>query len=97
MNITLEQGDFGTYLVVAEDGQDILIQTDFDYPGIASTFGWSPCECGATDGTVDCGHKSASQMIAKAQAFLDDNIGESVEDPGYFQRGDDDEVVDLVW
>jgi hypothetical protein len=85
MKITLEQGDFGTYLVVAEDGRDILIQTDFDYPGIASTFGWSPCECGATDGTVDCRHKTASQMIAEAQAFLDDNIGQSVEDPGYFE------------
>jgi hypothetical protein len=85
MRITLERGDFGTYLVVAEDGRDILIQTDFDYPGIASTFGWSPCECGATDGTVDCGHKSASQMIAEAQTFLDDNIGESVEAPGYFE------------
>jgi hypothetical protein len=85
MNVTLEQGDFGTYRVVAEDGQDILIQTDFDLPGIASTFGWSPCDCGTTDGTVDCGHKTASQMIAEAQAFLDDNIGESVEDPGYFE------------
>ncbi len=85
MKITLEQGDFGTYLVVAEDGQDILIQTDFDFPGIASTFGWSPCECGATDGTVDCGHKTASQMIAEAQRFLDENIGQSVEDPGYFE------------
>jgi hypothetical protein len=85
MKITLEQGDFGTYLVVAEDGRDILIQTDFDFPGIASTFGWSPCECGATDGTVDCGHKTTSQMIAEAQAHLDDNIGQSVEDPGYFE------------
>ena len=85
MKITLERGDFSTYLIVAEDGRDILIQTDFDYPGIASTFGWSPCDCGATDGTVDCGHKAASQMIAEAQMFLDDNIGESVEDPGYFE------------
>jgi hypothetical protein len=85
MKITLERGDFGTYLVVAEDGRDILIQNDFDYPGIASTFGWSPCECGATDGTVDCGHKTASQMIAEAQAFLDENIGQSVADPGYFE------------
>ncbi len=28
-------------LIVAEDGRDILVQTDFDYPGFASTFGWS--------------------------------------------------------
>jgi hypothetical protein len=85
MRITLQQGYFGTYLVVAGNGRDILIQTDFDYPSIASTFGWSPCVCGHTDGTVDCAHKTASQMIAEAQAFLDDHIGDSVEDPGYFE------------
>ena len=36
------------------------------------------------DGTVDCLHKKATDMIVEAQAFLDDHIGESVEDPGYF-------------
>jgi len=85
MSITLLHGEFGTYLLVAEDGRDILIQTDFDYPGFARTFGWSPCECGETDGTVDCPHKTVSQMIGEAQAFLDDHLGESVEDPGYFE------------
>jgi hypothetical protein len=86
MKITLERGDFGfTYLLVAEDGRDILIQSDWDYPGTATTFGWRACECGATDGTVNCPHKTASEMIADAQAYLDEHIGESVEDPGYFQ------------
>jgi len=85
MKITLQKGDFGfTYLVVAEDGRDILIQSDWDYPGIASTFGWTPCECGATDGTVDCLHKTASQMIVEAQDYLDDHLGETMDDPGYF-------------
>lgn len=28
-------------LIVAEDGRDILVQSDWDYPGFASTFGWS--------------------------------------------------------
>ncbi len=27
--------------IVADNGRDILIQTDWDWPGIASTFGWS--------------------------------------------------------
>lgn len=84
MKITLEEGDFGTYRLEAEDGRDLLIQTDFDFPGIAATFGWIPCPCGHTDGTVDCAHKTASAMIAEARAFLDANLGESVEDPGYF-------------
>lgn len=27
--------------IVADDGRKVLIQTDWDYPGTASTFGWS--------------------------------------------------------
>jgi hypothetical protein len=84
MNITLESGDYGTYVLGADDGREILIQTDWDFPGVASTFGWSPCECGRTDGTVDCPHRAASAMIAEAAQYLDDHVGESVDDPGYF-------------
>lgn len=38
--------------IVNDDGQSVLIQTDWDYPGVAGTFGWSPMmvqrceECG---------------------------------------------------
>lgn len=28
--------------IIAEDGQERLIQTDWDFCGVASTFGWSP-------------------------------------------------------
>jgi hypothetical protein len=84
MNITLESGDYGSYLLVAGDGRDVLIQTDGDFPGVASSFGWVPCPCGRTDGTVNCPHKAASAMIAEAAQYLDDHVGESVEDPGYF-------------
>jgi len=85
MKVTLERGDFGTYLLVAEDGRDILIQTDWDYPATAGNLGWQPC-CSLTDGTIDCpnGEKTASEMIAEAGEYLDKSIGESFEDPGYF-------------
>jgi hypothetical protein len=83
MSITLQSGDYGTYLLVADDGEEILIQTDWDFPGVAIAFGWRPCHCG-TDGTVDCPHKTASTMIAEATEYLDDHVGVSVEDPGYF-------------
>jgi hypothetical protein len=86
MNITLENGDFGTYLLIAEDGRDILIQTDWDYPGIASSFGWQACKCGMTDGTVNCKHKTASEMIEDAGNFLNDHIGDTIPDPGYFEN-----------
>jgi hypothetical protein len=84
--ITLESGQFGwDYIIEHTDGRTVLIQSDWDYPGVASTFGWQPCPCGATDGTVDCRHKTASDMIAEASEYLDDNIGGTVEDPGYFE------------
>jgi len=118
VEITLESGDYGTYLLVCEDGRDLMIQTDYDYPGIASNLGWSPqrlhvlgCECGGlsdvgsphavmklgqssicccshkhTDGTIDCkecGTKGIA-FINSAREYLDDHIGESFEDPGYF-------------
>ena len=89
MKITIQHGDFGTYLLVAENGQELLVQSDWDFPGIANSFGWTPCICGATDGTVACAHKQASEMIAEAQAFLDDHIGEGTEDPGYFGERDE--------
>jgi hypothetical protein len=86
-SIRLESGDFGTYLIVDEEsGEDILIQTDWDYPGVASTFGWPGHEHGETDGTVKCPVCGAEpmDMINEAQEWLDDHIGETAEDPGYF-------------
>jgi hypothetical protein len=85
MKITLQSGDFGTFLLVADDGRNILIQTDWDFPGVASVLGWRACKCGETDGTVDCTHKTAGQMIAEARAYLDDHTGDTVDDPGYFE------------
>jgi len=67
--------------------ESILIQTDWDYPGIASTFGWIPCTCGETDGTIDCSHHTVSEMIQNARQYIEDHIGDTVDDPGYFQNG----------
>lgn len=108
------------YLITHDDGRDILIQSDWDFCGVASSFGWRPenkeecdwdtsecefcalkeecedgkfvsCQCWqfGTDGTVECPncHKTASEFISDAAAFLDDSP-DSVEDPGYF--GDED-------
>ena len=55
--VTLESGDCGTYLLVSDTGADLLIQTDYDFPGVAANLGFVPCEeCNLTDGTVDCKH-----------------------------------------
>lgn len=84
--IRLEPGLYGWDYVIrnTETEEAILIETDWDYPGVASTFGWVPCECGFTDGTVDCEHRTASEMIQEAQEWLDAHLYEEVEDPGYF-------------
>lgn len=91
--ITLDEGQFGwDYLIVHDDGRDLLIQSDWDYPGIAMTFGWSPCaKCrrscrGATDGTNDCRRRGAGAHIENASEWLDAHIGKRVEDPGYFEE-----------
>ena len=91
--ITIELAEprrMGNLLIVSNDetippeDRGIPIQTDGDYPRIASTFGWIACECGETDGTVDCSHRTAGEMIGEAFEFLLDHEGETVRDPGYF-------------
>lgn len=89
MDISFESHVAGTWILTAADGRTILVQTDWDYPGLASTFGWVPCrQCNATDGTVDCEHRTASEMICEASQWLADHEGKSVEDPGYFDSED---------
>ena len=75
-----------------DESATVLIQTDYDWPGLASSFGWSPCcGSGSTDGTIacpDCGAQ-AGELIESAGEYLDalvDSPGEErfVQDPGYF-------------
>lgn len=71
------------FLLRYEDDKTVLFQADWDYPSLASNFGWVACECGETDGTIDCPHKTASRMIAEAEEFLDAHVGDVILDPGY--------------
>lgn len=62
-----------------------LVQVDYDFPGLASTFGFIPCrKCNFTDGTISCKHHTVTDMISRARQFLDNSIGIIVDDPGYF-------------
>lgn len=58
----------------------VLIQSDWDYPGVASRTGFVPCDCGATDGTVDCAHHTAFDMISAAYDWLEQRDGLSFPD-----------------
>jgi hypothetical protein len=81
---------------------NILVQTDWEAPGVANTFGWDmtevqpqnygyyglKCRHSHTDGTVDCPDcgVKASTFISAAIEYIDSNDGKSVEDPGYFDE-----------
>ena len=85
MKIRFRYVGAGAFLLETRNGDSHLVQTDWDYPGLASSFGWTPCDCGTTDGTIDCDHRTASEMIAEARAFLEANEGMVIDDPGYFE------------
>lgn len=82
--------------IVNDDGQTVLIQTDWDYCGVATSFGWSirevqqidhdECDHSFSDGTVDCPECGliAGEFIAAARDWLDDNDGVMADDPEYF-------------
>lgn len=72
-----------------DSGEAIPIMLDFDFPALAELFGYRPCKCGHTDGTVDCEHKTATQMIGEAREILDKNIDKAVDDIGYFSQDED--------
>lgn len=81
---------------MARSPANLLVQSDWDYPSIAGTFGWSlrgtqygnatPCDHSGTDGTIacpDCGIPAGS-FIADAAEWIADHYGTTADDPGYF-------------
>jgi hypothetical protein len=77
----------GTWNTRDED-TTVLVQMDWDFPGLASNLGYEPCDCGGTDGTVDCSHKTAGDMITEAEDYLNEHLGQPFEDPGYFGQAE---------
>ena len=90
MKVLLKQGPdspnfcFGVFATKDEDtfgrGDCVeFIDSDRNYASLASQFGWVPCECGATDGTVDCPHRKVSDMLSEAFDFLAERDGQTFE------------------
>jgi hypothetical protein len=69
-----------------DSGETVPITLDFDFPMLAELFGFQPCKCGETDGSVDCSHKTATQMIQESKEILDKNLDRAVDDIGYFSN-----------
>jgi hypothetical protein len=84
MRILLLEADCSTFLLQAEDGQTILVQTDWDFPGVASTFGWSPPPGTPIDPTGNFPEDVFATLIADARDFLHERAGSTADDPGYF-------------
>ena len=82
MKVILEQGPEGSPifcfgLYAADSGECVeFVQSDWDWAGLASSLGWTPCECGSTDGTVACAHRTVSEMLSEAFAFLAERDGQ---------------------
>jgi hypothetical protein len=80
------------------EADSVLVQVDWDYPSLAQTFGWDlkesqwrydaypQCQHSGTDGTVKCPdcRQTPSAFISDAREYLDNHLGKTVEDPGYF-------------
>jgi len=51
---------------------DCLIQSDWDFAGVASTIGWIPCKCGSSDGTINCKacNRTISDMLSEAYNYI---------------------------
>jgi len=79
MKVTLGEGPYGSFILQGEREDELLIQQDWDMPLTASLFGWTPCVCGRTDGTIDCNHRSVADMISDARAFLEACVGQSID------------------
>ena len=85
MKVSLKQGPegspnscFGLYGCETDECVE-FVQSDWDYAGLASSLGWQPCACGATDGTVDCAHRTVTEMLSEAFDFLSTHDGEEFE------------------
>lgn len=83
MKVTLEQGPKGAsnfcFGLYADDTGECIefIQSDWDWAGLAASLGWCACECGHTDGTVDCAHRKVSEMLSEAFDYLAERAGQT--------------------
>ena len=89
-SFTISQGDeLFTYDLTHSDGRIVKVETDWQFPAIASLLGWNPCmncqqDCRyETDGTIGCVALSAFDHILDAQIYLDRCIGQHIPDTNH--------------
>jgi hypothetical protein len=87
--ITFESYRYGGYLITdLESEKDIYIQTDYDFPGLAESFGWNGKILSKKilrSVNIKPDDEIGAQIYSAIQ-WLDDNEGKEIEDPGYFDN-----------
>lgn len=85
--LTLLHADFNFIYGAYLDGVDepiMYVQSDWDRPNIAKTFGWKGIKCrgcgrrSITYTACNCKHITVSDLIARSTDWLDKNIGKQV-------------------
>lgn len=66
-----------------ETGETLPVR-DFDVTSLVWHLAGSGCECGESDGSVDCDCGTTMEFFEDALEWIDHNDGEVFEDPGYF-------------
>lgn len=83
--------DQGCWYLCDGNGHDWPVVRDRkEHAYAARLFGWTACECGQTNGTTACEHRTVEEMLEEARAFLMDHIGDEIEPPrhiaAYFEE-----------
>ncbi len=74
--VTLQQDDQKNWRLNCEElNLSLTITKNTGITELARLYGWGTCECGLSDGTKSCRHKTKEIMLEEAEQFLTDNIG----------------------
>ena len=74
--VILQQTDDKSWVLFCEMlGCSLDITQATELCEVAGLYGWVACECGLTDGTTACNHKTPATMLKEAQGVLVANVG----------------------
>jgi len=70
-------GSFGQFWLTSKNGT-FTAHSDRDIPMLADMLrARIVCHCGTTDGSIDCEHRTVSEMIESAYDFLYERVGQT--------------------
>ena len=80
ITVKSHQDDKNIWYLICEDlDLSLSITEDIGLMELAKLYGWTACECGLTDGTTACNHKTSAKMLHEAKQVLSTNVGWEVD------------------